>query len=553
MGAVRERMTEAGSSLREVFRNPGLRKINLALGGSVIGDWAYAVAVSVYVYQQGGATAVGVLGVVRYVLMALVLPWASSLSDRFDRRRVMMASDFTRLVLVSIAAVVIELDGPVLAVYVLAVITSLSATPFRSAQAALLPRLATHPGELTAANVASSTIESLGFFVGPAIAGVLLALTDIATVYAFDALTFAWSLAMVIRIKVPEQSVAADAEAGAADESGGGDGGVLAGYRLIFRNKDVRLLVGIYAAQTIVAGASLVFTVAIALDLLDIGESGVGLLDSVLGIGGLAGGFLALLLATRGRLAGDFGLGVVMWSAPLLLVAVSPTLGAAIACMVLIGVANSIVDVNAYTILQRLVPDAVMGRVFGSMESALIASMALGSLAMPLLIETVGLRTGLGIIGGFVVAITVIGLPGLRRIDTIALAPEGLALLESVPFFAPLTRRTREALARESQVASFPAGAVVFAEGDAGDRFYVIASGTVKVTIAGEHIRDLGAGDFFGEIALLRDVPRTATITATSDLTARTVERDIFLSAVTGHGAALEGVEAVATRYVKIA
>lgn len=550
MGAVRERTAEASTALREVFRNPGLRKINLALAGSVAGDWAYAVAVSVYVYKAGGAAAVGILGVVRYVLMALVLPYASSLSDRFDRRRVMMGSDATRLVLIVAATVVIATDGPALAVYALAVVTSLAATPFRSAQAALLPRLATHPGELTAANVASSTIESLGFFVGPALAGLLLAVSNIATVYAFDALTFAWSLLMVYQIRVPEKA-APDPADGATTEANEGDGGILAGYRLIWRDRNVRLLVGIYAAQTIVAGASLVFGVAIALDLLAIGESGVGLLDSVLGVGGLVGGFLALLLATRGRLAGDFGLGVILWSAPLLLVAVWPNLGAAIACMVLIGVANSIVDVNAYTILQRLVPDAVMGRVFGSMESALIASMALGSLAMPVLMETVGLRTGLAIIGGTVTGITLLGLAGLRRIDDHALAPAGLALLDGVPFFAPLGRRTREALARESQTVSFPAGSVVFAEGDAGDRFYVIESGQVTVAIGGVHIRDLGAGDFFGEIALLQDVPRTATITATTDLVTRTVGRETFLAAVTGHGTALEKAETVVTRYVR--
>jgi MFS family permease len=551
VGSVRERVEEAGSALREVFRNPGLRRINFALAGSVAGDWAYAVAVSVYVYQEGGAAAVGILGVVRYVLMALVLPAASSLADRFDRRRVMIGSDFIRLILVTAAAVVIATDGPVPVVYVLAVLTSLAATPFRSAQAALLPRLARHPSELTAANVASSTIESLGFFVGPALAGVLLALTNIETVYFFDAATFAWSMLLVIGIKLPADGAADDA----GDEPGPeiADGGVLAGYRFIFASADVRLLVGVYVAQTVVAGASLVFVVAIALDLLDLGESGVGLLDSVLGLGGFAGGFLALLLASRGRLAGDFGLGVVMWSAPLLLVAASPTVPAAIACMVLIGLANSIVDVNAYTIIQRLVPDTVLARVLGSMESALIAGMALGSLSMPLLIETVGLRTGLAIVGATVMAITIIALPGLGRIDRVSLVPDGYALLERIPFFAPLSRRVLEGLASGSQAETFAGGSIVFAEGDVGDRFFVIESGEAEVRIRDEHVRDLGEGDFFGEIALLRDIPRTATIVTRTELVTRSVNRDEFLAAVTGVGVAEERAQSVASERLKIA
>lgn len=547
MGVFRERLDESWSSLREVFRNPGLRKINLALGGSVIGDWAYAVALSVYVYHVGGPTAVGVLGVVRFVLMALVVPYASSLADRFDRKRVMMASDAARMVLVAIVGVVIHLEGPALAVYGLVILTSLTATPFRPAQAALLPRLATHPGELTAANVASSTIESLGFFVGPALAGVLLIVADVPTVIAFDVLTFAWSLLMVARIRVPERE-------GSAEDSGDSetqdDASVLAGFRTILRNRDLRLLIGVYTAQTVVAGASLVFGVAIALDLLEIGDAGVGLLDSVLGVGGLIGGFVALLLATRGRLAGDFGLGVILWSAPLLLIAVWPTLWAAIAAMVLIGVANSIVDVNAYTILQRIVPDRVLGRVFGAMESALIASMAIGSLAMPLLMATVGLRTGLAVIGGAVTLITILGLRGLGRIDTVALAPEGLTLIQGVPFFAPLGRRVQEQLARASVQTTIAPATVVFSEGDAGDRFYVIESGAVEVSVGGESVRTLGPGDFFGEIALLSDVPRTATITALSDVTVRTLERDEFLRAVTGHGEATEAAGVVAARYV---
>ena len=203
------------------------------------------------------------------------------------------------------------------------------------------------------------------------------------------------------------------------------------GFKTILADRSLRLLVGLYCAQTVVAGASLVFLVAIALDLLDLGNAGVGYLDSVMGIGAFVGGFVALLLAQRGRLALDFGIGVIFWAAPLLFIVISPTLAAAAACMLLIGLANSLVDVNAYTILQRVVPDEVMGRVFGAMESAIIGAMALGALLMPLLIATIGLRAGLAVIGISVSVATIFGLPGLRRIDATVLAPPGLDLLRS--------------------------------------------------------------------------------------------------------------------------
>src|SRR5204863_9619719 len=124
--------------------------------------------------------------------------------------------------------------------------------------------------------------------------------------------------------------------------------------REIFRNRDLRIMIGLYCAQTVVAGASLVFNVSIALDLLDIGRSGYGYLGAVLGAGGIVGGFVALVLAQRGRLARDFGIGVFFWSAPLLVVAVWPTVAAAAIMMICLGVAYSVVDANAFTILQRL-------------------------------------------------------------------------------------------------------------------------------------------------------------------------------------------------------
>jgi MFS family permease len=573
MSDIGGQVRESADSVREVFRNPGLARINVALGGSVMGDWAYGVAVSVYAYLEGGATAVGVLGVVRYVSMAVVMPFAATLADRMDRKRVMVVADLVRFALVALVAVVVATDGPALAVYGLALGTALVSTAFRPAQAALIPRLARHPDELTAANVTSSTIESFGFFGGPALAGLLLAVSEVEVVFAFNALTFLWSAAVLRDVKVPPAErveipadpvgapvgvgagaatdvlVAPPTDAGPVVEVAPGGGTFLGdageGFRTIWRNRHLRLLVAVYSAQTVVAGASLVFTVAVALDLLGLSEASVGLLDAAIGVGGLVGGVAALVLAQRGSLARDFGFGVLGWSAPLLLLAAVPRLWAAVVAMVVIGLANAVVDVNAFTVMQRLVPDEVMGRVFGAMESTLIAAMAVGSLAMPLLIATVGLRTGLAVIGAVVVSLTLTALGGLREVDRVALAPVGLEVLRAVPMLAPLEPRVLERLARSSELHRFPAGAIVFAEGDDGDRFYVIEDGEVEVTKAGTHVGTHGPGGCFGEIALLRDVPRMATVRASTDLVCRSLVRDVFVPAVTGHGDAQREADTV--------
>lgn len=534
-------------ALADVFCNPALRRLESAFAGSVVGDWAYAVAVSVYAYGEGGPAAVGVLAVVRYLLMAVVTPFAATLADRYPRRAVMISADLVRAALVVIAAAVIFSDGSALLVYGLAIVTSLAGTPFRPSQAALLPKLARDSGELTAANVASSTIESVGFFAGPALGGLLLAVADIPVVYLFNAATFIWSAALVFRIR---PVVEASPEEGTADEADDSPSvGFLresaAGFATILRSPDLRALVGLYSAQCVVAGASAVFVVAVALDMLDLGKAGVGYLDATLGIGGLVGGFVALMLAQRGRLAFDFALGVFLWAGPLLLIAAWPTLPSAVIALILIGIANSLVDINVYTILQRVVPDAVMGRVFGALESSLIGAMALGALLMPILISTAGLRAGLLVIGASVSAVALLALPRLLSIDRTTLAPAGIDLLLGIPMLAPLPERIIERLARSLLTVELKAGETAVREGDEGDRFYIVESGTLSVSKAGEQVAELGAGESFGEIALLRDVPRTATVTAATDVVLLALDRRHFIPAVTGHGDAHEAAELV--------
>jgi MFS family permease len=538
MGAFRKELADAGRSLREVFRNPGLRRVQLAFAGSIIGDWAYATAFAVYAYEHGGATAVGVVVTLRYILRALATPFTSVLGDRYPRRLVMIGSDVTTAVLMALAAALIASGASRYAVFVLAVISSVAVSPFRSAQASYLPQLANSAEELAAANVAASTIESLGFLCGPALAGVLLAFTSVSTVIFFNAATFAWSALLVLGIRASMVKAPEPAAEPAADTPDEPSGGFLneasAGFRVILGNRDLRVLVGLFCAQCVVAGASAVFAVSVALGLLGLSHAGLGYLNATLGIGGLIGGFVTLVLVQRGRLARDFGVGVVLWSAPLLLVAAWPTVTAAVLMMVLLGAGNSLVDVNGFTIIQRITPDETMSRVFGALESALIGGMAVGALLMPLLIGTLGIRWGLAIVGGTVAAIVLVSPAALRRIDSVALVPPGLELLRSVSLLSALPEPILDRLARALVRVEFAEGDVVMREGDHGDRFYVVESGALSVSKDGRVIATLEPGAYVGEIALLRDVPRTATVTATAPAVLQALDRQHFVPAVTG-------------------
>ncbi len=551
MSRVGDAVGETKTSLSTVFRNPGLRRINLAFAGSAIGDWAYATAIIVWAYGVGGVTAVGIWGTVRLLLMTLVTPFGATLVDRLPRKLIMVSTDLARATLVLLAALLIWTEAPPIIIFVLATLASLVATPFRPAVAALLPQLVDEPEELTAANGASSTIESLAFFVGPALGGILLTVFDVPLVVVFNAITFLWSAILVSRIRVPSEEADADAEQGSADPASGSavaaetsDGPdpdesffqeVTAGFRAIWRHTDLRLVSAVYCAQTVVAGASIVFVVEMSVQMTDFGSKGVGYLDSALGVGAILGGLFAIGRASARRLATDFGTGVIFWAIPLLLAAAWPSLWAAFAAMFIIGFANPVVDINASTILQRLAPDEVMGRVFGALDTALIAAMALGSIVMPLLVHGVGLRWALTILALGVTAVVVPSLMRLRKLDALLGEPDGLALLRGIPLFSPLEPKSLELVAQQLVRMEVPVGEVIIREGEEGDRFYVIESGRTTATFQGDRLSEMGPGDPFGEIALLRDVPRTATVTADEPTVLFALERADFLDAVSGN------------------
>lgn len=536
---ARERLTESLRAFREVFANPGLRRIELALVGSITGEWAYAIALAVFAFQHGGAAAVGLVGLIRFLPSALAAPFAAVLGDRFPRGRVMVASDVLRALAMVGAAVAALGNAAPGVVYVLAGAVSVISTAFRPAQAALLPSLTRTPGELTAANVASTTIESIGSFAGPALGGLLLAATNAGTVFAVTAGAFLWSAALVLGVRSPPPAPAGGAKTGIGAD-------MIAGFRVILGQARLRLLVALYAAQTLAAGALNVLIVVVALDLLELGSSGPGLLNSAVGVGGLCGAVLALALVGRQRLASDFGLGLFLWGVPMVLIGVWPHEAPALILLAVLGIGNTLVDVAALTVLQRATPDEVLARVFGVLESLLVGAIGLGAILAPLLVSTFGTDGALIATGAFLSVVAVVAWPRLARIDREVAVPEReLALLTRLPLFAPLPPATIEHLARSLQPLRVKAGEEIVREGEPGDRFYVVASGEVDVAAEGKALRSLGPGEYFGEIALLRPVPRTATVIAREDSELLTLDRDEFVSAVTGHPESREAADAV--------
>jgi MFS family permease len=538
--ALREQLGDSLRAFAGIYHNPRLRRLQLAWIGSSIGTWGYVVALMVYAYGQGGPSAVGLVGLIRWFPAAVAAPFGGMLGDRFPRLRVMVVSDLVRAAALAAAAAVIAIDGPAVSVYLLAVLVTLVAQAFQPAESALLPTLAESPEELASANVANSTIEAAGYFVGPALGGVVLAVSNVQTVFVLTAAAFLWSAAMLALIRLRAPDPVGEVVRGSWQHE------ALAGFRTIWRDGRLRLIIGLFGAQTLVYGAFIVLTAVAAIQLLNLGSPGIGYLNAALGVGGLVGGVVAVTLVGVRRLAFTFGLALILWGAPILLIGVWAKAVPAFVLIAIAGLGLTIVDVAGFTLLQRAVPEDVLARVFGVLHSAFYLTGGIGAIVAPPLINWLGIRGALIATGAVLPAVTIPTFGLLARIDrTLRVPTAELAQLQAIPMFAPLPAPTLEALALSMTRREVPAGETIFRQGDHGDRFYIIDSGEIEIEIDGREANVLGPGEHFGEIALLRDISRTATARARKETKLYALERDAFLGAVTGHAGSSEEAETV--------
>jgi MFS family permease len=510
-----------------VFRSPGLRRIELAFLGSIIGINANVVAVSIYAFHHGGATAVGLIMFGRMGAAAISAPFMASFADRHDQRRVMLVVDLIRVGTLALIALCAASGLPA-GVYALAIFTSMVSTAFKPAEASLIPHLAATPEQLTAANVTSSTFDSIGTFAGPAAGALLYAVGGPSLVFACVSGTYLWSASFVARIPKVERE---QAPVQTREEHGG----IAAGFRAVRAEPRLRVVIGLYGAQTLVAGAYSVLVVVVALDVLSLGNAGVGLLQAATGVGAVVGAVVALGLVGRKRTAADFGLGLACMGAPLLALAALPHTWAAIVALALLGIGNSVVDISAVTLIQRTATSAVVGRVFGLLGAAGVGGLAVGSVLTPLLLHLVGARWTLAVAGAILPLLSIVMRRALASIDAGAIVPEEqLAAIATVPFLDVLPAQKKEALASVLQRVTMAAGSTLFSAGDPGDRLYILTQGAIEIDLpSGAKHEDAPA--FVGEIALLRDVPRTATVRVVADATFWTLDGGHFVDAVVGH------------------
>jgi MFS family permease len=527
---LRSRLKAAASAFASNAVNGNLRRAQLSFFGAWTAEWAFTVALGIVAYRDGGAAAVGLVGLLRMVPAAVVAPLATPLADRGRRERVLVLVSSTRGVATGMAGIVVAFDGPALIVYVLAALSTVAGTLYIPAHSALLPSLCRTGQELTSANAVRGMLDSVATLVGPLLAAVLVEFTDVAVVFAVAAAASLVAAALVLRLRydAPPRPAAPRPVHLMAD--------VAEGIRTIVRNGDLAVLNALAIAQTFTRGALTVFTVVVALDLLRIGEPGVGTLTAAVGAGAVIGSLAASLLVGSSRLARWFGVGIALWGLPIALIPLFPREATALILLACVGVGNALVDVGLFTLMARLAPDAVLARLFGLQESLVSLSVGLGAVFASLLIDLTSVPVAMVAVGALCPILVVATWRRLGRPDrNIGELDKEITLLHGIPMLQPLPLPAIEQLARGMESVHVPAGQAVFRQGDPADRFYVIETGTADVIGDGHLVTTLGPGEGFGEIALLRTVRRTATLRAATDLELQALTCDRFLPVVTGY------------------
>ncbi|MGH7746232.1 MAG: MFS transporter, partial [Candidatus Dormibacteria bacterium] len=486
MTRVSHRFTVTGRALSATAGNRSLSRAQLSFGAAWTAEWTFVVALGVVAFRGGGVATVGLIAFLRMAPPALLGPISSALADRFRRDRVLLLASLVRTGAIAAAAWLLAAGATPVAIYALAVMASTAFIVYRPAHSALLPGLCTAPLELTSATMVRGLLDSLSTLLGPAVAALLLAVGSAAAAFGFAAVMSLLSALLLINLSyevpprhaVPLRRVMAEA----------GEG-----FRAVIRHRDAGVLVALALAQTFTRGCFSVLVVVIAFDLLGTGAPGVGVLTAAVGAGATAGSLGALVLVTGKRLAAIQGIGVALWGVPLALSGAFPTTAAVLVFIGAIGVGNALVDVGLFTLIARLVPEELLGRVFGAMESLIAATVAVGSLVTPLAVHLLGVRGALAVIGMIAPVFVAFTWPRLQTIDaSIVHRDAEIDALRRVGMLQPLPMPAIENLALHAGHSHVAAGDTVFRQGDTGDRFYVIDAGEADVIGDGLVLRALG-------------------------------------------------------------
>jgi len=421
------------------------------------------------------------------------------------------------------------LAGVPLAAYAAAVVASTAVTTTRPAQATLIPSLCASPDQLTAANVVVGWVEATAITAAGLLTGVLIAAGGAASVFAACAGLILLACALVVRLRAGSLASPGQQAAVIAD--------LWEALRIAAGRPRLRLMLALLTAESVVVGGLDLLFVILAVSVLGQSQAWAGYLNSAYGAGAVLAATVSAALVGR-RLGLPVLAAALALSGVLGVLAFGAGLAGTVALLTVVGASRALLDVASRSLLQRSVPVQLLGRIFGLLEGLTMAGLAAGALLVPALASLGGSRLALAGVAAVLPLAAVAGARHLLGVDAEAeVRVVEIALLRSLPLFAELPAPAIEGLAASLVARDVPAGTELIRQGDRGDAYYAIAAGRVEVRQDGRLIRACGRGDEVGEIALLRAIPRTATVTASTDVTVYELGREPFLAAVLGHAA----------------
>ena len=525
-------------AFRALAGNRALRRVVGGYALFILAEYSVWIAMLVYAYSRGGAPIAGVVALAQLVPAALLAPVFAALADR--RPPVVLLAGGYLVQAAGMGATAAAIAGGVpLAAYAAAVVASTAVTATRPAQSTLIPSLAVTPDQLTAANVVVSWVEAAGIAIAGSLTGVLIWTGGVAGVFAVCAALGAVAALLVVRLRVP--ALAAPLERATPVAAG-----LSASMRLAARQPRLRLMLALLTAEAAVVGALDLLFVILAVTVLGRSEAWAGYLNSVYGVGAVLAAAVGVLLVGR-RLGAPILGAALLLSGVLAALAAGLGLAGTVALLTVAGASRALLDVASRSLLQRSVPAQSLGQVFGLLEGLTMAGLAIGSVLVPALVHLGGSRLALLGVAAVLPLAATVGGRALFSLDAHAPVPVvQIALLRSIPLFAELPAPAIEGLAAALTLAEVSAGAILIRQGEEGDAYYAVATGQLDVFQDGRFVRRCGRGEGVGEIALLRAIPRTATVTAHTDATVYKLAREPFQTAVLGHAATQRQAHSIA-------
>jgi MFS family permease len=523
------------------MRGPGVRGLDVrglgrsapvlaAYAGSVVVEWAIWVVALVYAFEEGGPTLAGFTSLALLGPSVLVAPLAARVADgrrpglvlfRVYGLQALLFAGLTLLTALHVAAPLVIAASAVVVGTV---------TFVRPCVAVVVPSLVVRPEELVRANLVTGNADSASVLAGPLIASALLAAQGVPLALAVCAAVSAGCAVLSRPVAVREgHRPAPPAEDG---------GSLVKALRGLASQRGASTLLLVLGGQFVLIGGLDLLYVVLAFDELHLDGAGAGILSATFGVGALLGGLATTRLVARPGLARVLVAALALIGAAMIALGAWTTLALTLGLLVVTGVARSVLDVTGRLLLQRIAPQHLLASAFVLLEVVMDLGTLVGSVLVQVLVAVSGAPAAALALGLLFAVLAVTCAPGLRYADQHADVPVvAIRLLREVPLFAPLPAPEIETLARGARLSDVADGAVILREGDVGDEYLVVAEGTVEVSTGGEFRRVMGRGEGFGEIALLADVPRTATVVARGPVTVLAVDRGGFLSAVAGHDA----------------